>query len=288
MHVLAGKPRRPHLTTPNAKALGPRKAAPEADEEAGMSPLQQAIKKLRQMKLSQTGTPRSGLGTSQVPGSSPLSAKPPQQQAAASQPSRFGPSALNFGSRWAADGDKLLSPAVALHASAASGRHLTQDLSALRMGHQQASKGNQTAANGASHEAHDRPSAAEANAHDHGLSGLPTSTPRGLGATLRAAADREGAASDAAHGTARINMRLRNSEGSPGSQAPSWQLLRETISQPLSLGSGPDFTSPSKVRIAARMSASGLSDSAGLQKSQQPGSAGAAMHHEAVAEGGRV
>ncbi len=86
-----GKVRKPHAATPRVKVAGAKAAAAdEADEEAAMSPLQQALKKLRQMKLSQGSD-----------GSSPSQQRQTsskRQHLGPHQASRFGPLALKFDS----------------------------------------------------------------------------------------------------------------------------------------------------------------------------------------------
>ena len=249
-----GKVRKPHAATPKAKMPGAKAAAAdEADEEAAMSPLQQALKKLRQMKLSQGSD-----------GSSPLQQRQTsskRQHLGSHQASRFGPLALKFDSLQNQDdrhedGAEPLTPGFsALNGDANSvpaKRTLEESLSALSRKNVQAAERQQRKPSSSSFGAAIQPHAISRAVPGPLLGGIQTNNPL--------------ANDDAAHAEART-LRLHAASAGDhnkaqnameGFQVPPQLSHTDQHSRPSSnswtLRSSGSPPSPTRIRLSAHVS----------------------------------
>ena len=266
----AGKPRRSHVGTPKSKVTVPRPAALQDDdeEEAAMSPLQQALKKLRQMKISQDSAAGSRSSAArQEPPSTPL-------------PTRFGPTALNIGSQHADDGSRPLTPGLRpQQPPAASMDELDARLSAVRESNHKALHSlKPTSLGRGGHAAGSAPPAAQGR-HPSTAGDAPPAAQRGaLGpsppgqwvsnplAEEGQPHGKPGIAPQAA--TALLRTPEQDSYRPQLTDSPGWQLQPGSASQTLMLHPLQSFASPNKItRISAHISACGGADVTGSQTS---------------------
>lgn len=222
-----------------------------------MSPLQQALKKLRQMKISQDNA------------AGARSSAAEQQQGPTAQPTRFGPIAPNSGSQHVDDGSRPLSPGYrSQQPHAASMDELDARLSAVRESNHQAL--NSLHRTGL-HSKHERAAGFASSATQQGASNPRppahwTSNPLAEGRQLH-----NGAGSVPSAATATGHMQAHQSRGQEASDPPDWQVHLRPETQAHMLQPAEGYASPSKtMHISARISASPAHMTGAGPSGQQP------------------